>query len=184
MISPTHWPNCSVISLSFVEHLWVQQSSYLAPRKTDSPKQMRLWNYFQKMHDPRVKMILDKYCSRLYGQCWYKQLSDLLLCWWYQMLVSNETLTYPKSSHPCQNWFFHAWYTPSRPGKVAFERDCLQFARDVATVGQLFEADQKSEYLALVSVKWDLARDCLNLMRKDSEVGGYVSQTMSHSNGT
>jgi hypothetical protein len=67
---------------------------------------------------------------------------------------------------------------------VAFERDCLQFARDVATVGQLFEADQKSEYLALVSVKWDLARDCLNLMRKDSEVGGYVSQTMSHSNGT
>ena len=34
-------------------------------------------------------------------------------------------------------------------GKLAYERDSLQFARDVATLGQLLEADSRSQKLAL-----------------------------------
>ena len=37
------------------------------------------------------------------------------------------------------------------PGKAAFERDCLQFARDVATVGQLYEADIRSESFGCIT---------------------------------
>lgn len=33
-------------------------------------------------------------------------------------------------------------------GKAAFDRDCLQLTRDCATIGRLFEADQKCESFA------------------------------------
>lgn len=40
------------------------------------------------------------------------------------------------------------WPSCKLSGKAAFDRDCLQFARDIASVGQLLEAEKKSENFA------------------------------------
>lgn len=96
---------------------------------------------------------------------------------------------------------------PSHPmsGQAAFERDSLQFARDVATLGQLFDADVRSVNLGfngvitlrslkqlsqtpLSNVVWHVTTLCLGPNRFSTEiyleVGPLIRLVVLYASGT
>ena len=66
------------------------------------------------------------------------------------------------------------------PGKAAFERDCLQFARDVATVGQLYEADIRSESFGCITWWYNevVLRNPTSLNTEPKQLQHFVSFSM------
>ena len=80
------------------------------------------------------------------------------MTYWFKRIIHKSFhLHLPKKcfEHLVRKSGFHSWSLDcpvltqknsafSLSGKAAFERDCLQLARDVATLGQLLEAEDRS----------------------------------------